>query len=424
MRTTMATTRAFLGGLLAASALAANADAQTPPARVDAGSAELGDVAQISAGSAHTCARRTSGTVVCWGYNEHGTVGDGTSGTNRLTPVAVAGLTDAVEISAGGAHTCARRASGAVVCWGNNDNGRLGDGTTTMRPRPVAVSGLTDAVEISAGTAHTCARRRSGAVVCWGSNDHGQLGSDPRARAGCERGCSLMPTLVSGLSDAVQIVSGMGHTCARRGSGAVVCWGQDEPVEPGASRSGPVVIGGLTDAAQLAMGGSHSCARRATGAVVCWGANTYGQQGNGLSSGESRDQGHIGGLQPVAPRAPGEQVTVGPVTDLGDAADLAAGANHTCARRTSGVTVCWGGNYAGQLGDGSLSQRLTPVAVTGLTDAVQVSAGGGHTCARRPSGTAVCWGDNQYGQLGDGTVTARRVPVVVIASPASARDPF
>jgi alpha-tubulin suppressor-like RCC1 family protein len=137
---------------------------------------DLTDATTITAGDYHTCARRASGTVVCWGLNSYGQLGTGTAGGASFTPTGIAGLTDAVELAAGALHTCARRATGAVVCWGRNNYGQLGDGTTTNRTTPVTVAGLSDAVEIAAGYSATCARRASGAVVCWGINDSGQIG--------------------------------------------------------------------------------------------------------------------------------------------------------------------------------------------------------------------------------------------------------
>jgi alpha-tubulin suppressor-like RCC1 family protein len=159
-----------------------------PPAAV----ADLADAVEVAAGGVHTCARRASGQVLCWGQNLYGQLGDGSSGTNRATPAAVPGLADAVEVAAGRTHTCARRASGQVLCWGENGWGLLGDGTTRARTRPVAVAGVTDAVEVAAGERHTCARRAAGPVLCWGDNRFGALGGDPTAP-------SFTPVVVQGL---------------------------------------------------------------------------------------------------------------------------------------------------------------------------------------------------------------------------------
>jgi len=130
------------------------------------------ELVEVAAGYAHTCARSRSGRVACWGSNQVGELGDGVAHHAScggfdcsLTPVVVAGLTDAVQITAGGYQTCALRASGSVACWGANSAGQLGDGTTTNRSTPTAVSGLTDAIQVAAGIVHTCALRASGAVV-------------------------------------------------------------------------------------------------------------------------------------------------------------------------------------------------------------------------------------------------------------------
>jgi alpha-tubulin suppressor-like RCC1 family protein len=180
----------------------------------------LTDAVELAAGSRHTCARRASGAVVCWGSNVSGQLGDGTT-TDSGLPVVVGGLTDAVEIDSGvgTGHTCARRASGVVVCWGWNGFGGVGDGTVFDRSSPVVVPGLTDAVEISLGHDHSCARRASGAVLCWGFNLSGQVGDGTTTSRHA-------PVAVVGLTDAVEISAGGFRTCVRRLSGAIACWGQ------------------------------------------------------------------------------------------------------------------------------------------------------------------------------------------------------
>ena len=136
----------------------------------------LTNVVQISLGGRHTCAVLSNGTAKCWGWNKYGQLGNGTTSTPRLTPVAVDGLTNAIQIALGGRHTCAVLSNGTAKCWGFNGEGQLGDGTRTQRNTPVTVSGLTNAVQIALGEEHTCAVLRDGTAKCWGDGNSGQLG--------------------------------------------------------------------------------------------------------------------------------------------------------------------------------------------------------------------------------------------------------
>lgn len=134
-------------------------------------------VADVSAGERHTCARMVDASVQCWGRNREGQLGDGTRGEPRDAPAQVPGLSGVRQISLGDRHSCARKGDGSVWCWGQNEHGQLGDGSTTTRPSPVLVSGLgAGVVELSAGARHTCARKDDGSIWCWGHNDRGQLG--------------------------------------------------------------------------------------------------------------------------------------------------------------------------------------------------------------------------------------------------------
>ena len=188
----------------------------------------------------HLCYRQRGG-LACWGNNERGQLGDGTT-VNRLSPVDVVGLgSEALAVSAGGLHTCALTVGGGVKCWGYNGYGELGDGTTTGRLTPVAVVGLdTEATAISAGRVHTCVRTAGGGVKCWGDNDYGELGDGTTA-------WRLTPVAVSGLAaNATEVSTSHFHTCAIVAGGTTWCWGWNDYGQLGdgttITRRGPVAV--------------------------------------------------------------------------------------------------------------------------------------------------------------------------------------
>jgi alpha-tubulin suppressor-like RCC1 family protein len=362
----------------------------------------LTDAVAISAGSAHTCALKASGGVACWGFNDSGTLGNGTT-TQSLVPVDVVDLKNAVAISAGNAHTCALKADRTLACWGWNNSGQLGIGAISLggyKDTPTPVLGLTDTVAISAGFNHTCALKANGSAACWGNNTSGEVGDNTTLTR-------VITTAVIGLTDAVAINAGgnetggqyRGRSCALKANGSAVCWG-----DKGYAGSGngqvqaiPTAVAGLTDTAAISMGGDHTCALKASGAVACWGNHVVGQLGDGT----------FGAIQTklVEVTAPGGVLT--------DTLSVSAGFSHTCAVKTGGTVVCWGDNQYGQLGDGTTTTRTVSAAVTGLTDAVAVAAGRYHTCAVKSDKTAVCWGYNFEGQLGNGTTSQSSIPVPV-----------
>jgi len=176
----------------------------------------------LAPGQQHTCGLKVDGSMWCWGRNDYGQLGDGSS-TDRPQPVPVSGLTSGVAaIAAGGQHTCAVTRRGAVRCWGRNLAGQLGDGTRKTRARPTALSELAHGVAaVAAGRNHTCALMRAGKVLCWGEDGDGQLGDGKRADR-------LLPAKVSKLSrGVVAITAGASHTCALMRGGHVFCTGQN-----------------------------------------------------------------------------------------------------------------------------------------------------------------------------------------------------
>src|SRR6266566_4208529 len=288
------------------------------------------------------------------------------------------GPTKAIQptITAGRAHSCLLSRTGAASCWGDNAWGELGDGSKTSSSLPVLVSGGLHFTQLIAGDSHACALTSSGAAYCWGSNSNGELGSgDTLTR--------LVPVSVSGGATFSAVAAGFYHTCGIATSGAAYCWGMNGAGQLGNGASPlpshvPVpVSGGLTFTA-IAAGDSHSCGIIPTGAPYCWGSNSHGESGN-LTSGSSVPQAVIG---------------------FRTLTSINAGGSHTCGLTSSGAAHCWGYNGEGGLGDGTVTDRIGPVAVSGGLVLRTIATGSNHTCGLTSSDAAYCWGSNHFGELG------------------------
>jgi alpha-tubulin suppressor-like RCC1 family protein len=396
----------------------------------------LTDAQAVTVGSNHSCALRIVGRVVCWGLNENGEIGDGGDGRFRLEPSEVSGLIAVVAVAAGDHHTCAVRFNGTVVCWGLNNEGQLGDGTRQRSAVPVQALGVVDAVAVVAGLRHTCVLRATGGVQCWGLNERGQLGdgtTQPRTS----------PVAVTGLGDAASVSASRGDsTCAVRANGTVRCWGANYFQQLGdgtfEDRPTPITVPGVTGIAAVSVGTSHACVLRATGTVRCWGSLTRGEHVE-IQDVEGATAIAVGGVHGCALRVAGDVRCWGvetsgqlgdgvgssiprpsifvPVTVLGISGSISARGIwahvHSCARRADGAASCWGPNFAGQVGDGSTVDRASPVPVGGLGEVAAMALGTGHTCALQASGSVRCWGLNDYGQVGNATTVDQLAPADV-----------
>lgn len=356
----------------------------------------------VIAGTYLSCAQLAN-SVSCWGWNGRGQLGDGTTGMPR-TPVEATPLANpgaVTGVSAGGIHTCAI-VSSAAKCWGYNDFGQLGNGTTTSATFPQAVTGLTNATDISAGDRHSCAVLSGGAVDCWGINNYGELGSTG--------GPASTPRAVTSVTSGATLVSAGGnHTCAVVSAGAK-CWGRNQSGQLGdgttTSSLSAVDVSGLSSGVtRLSSGISSTCAVVNSGAK-CWGANNNGQLGNGSNTGSTvpvdvQGLGAVSGVQAV---------------DVGDVLDSSGTYSFACAV-VSGAARCWGNNSYGQLGNGTYTSSNTPVQVSGLTSNVaQIAAGYRSACAVLTTNEIKCWGDDYFGQLGDDGNGASNTPVSVVLS--------
>ncbi|HVY40069.1 MAG TPA: hypothetical protein VHM31_19150 [Polyangia bacterium] len=367
-----------MGALLAAAAAPAHAESAAPT---------------VAAGYSHACAIRTDRTLWCWGANDSGQLGDGTT-TSRPLPVQVTALgPTVVEVSVGDLYTCARKFDHTLWCWGNNVSGQLGNGTTADSLTPVQVTALgTTVAEISAGDLFACARMNDHSAACWGSGPLGDGTSTP----------SLSPVPIAAFGATVaEISTGDGTVCARKMDGTLWCWGFNTfgAVGDGTTtdRLSPTQVTTLgATVASVSVGDIFACATRTDGTVWCWGTNDHGQLGDGTTSTR---------LLPSA---------VGALP--GVAGSISANGRHACAQAGSGALSCWGWNGAGELGDGTTIDRHLPVPVSGLPNGVlQVStAVNQNSCAALADGSIWCWGDNAFGQVGDGTSVRRAVPVRVL----------
>lgn len=349
-------------------------------------------LAAISAGGSHTCGLFETGTAYCWGENDFGQLGDGST-NDSPRPAPVAGGLSFERISAGGTHTCGLTAAGQAYCWGFNNFGQLGDGTNTQRDHPVMVGGGHLFTAIDAGWDHTCGLTAAGDAYCWGGNEFGPLGD------GTNDDRNTPVSVVFGLTFRA-IAAGAYHTCALDSTGEAYCWGRNQFGQLGfgpgwdaeVHHTGPGrVVGGRTFT-KIAAGGDHTCAVTTGRDAYCWGLGDLGQLGNGFTA----DQGT-------------PTLVVGGHTFT----DISAGTDHTCAAASAGP-YCWGNNFFGQLGEGSNVNRSTPVIVGGGHDLTVLSAGGQHSCGLTTGGRPYCWGRNMEGQLGDGTHTDSDVPVWVV----------
>jgi alpha-tubulin suppressor-like RCC1 family protein len=327
-----------------------------------------------------SCSMHASGSVYCWGATGMDPSGD------QLVPTLVPELENATAIEGMLEASCAFVDSTGVHCWGFSHTGQLGPGVGFGDSSFVPVTTVAAAREpsprqVAVGHHHVCMRGDDGSVACWGEMD-----SLLHALPDGVTAASLEPVGALGVVDAIDVASGMMHSCAVTQPGDVWCWGLGYG---GALGNGdeehrylPTPVAGEQDARRIAAGFTSTVVVRNDGTVGYWG----------------------GGLA-------GEHLVPEDLLGIDDAVDVAAGYSHACVLRECGGVSCWG--HETVVGNAARDESV-PVAVAGLDDALSISARGGHTCATRVDGTVACWGLNEHGQLGDGTTEPSLTPVTVL----------
>ena len=317
---------------------------------------------QVSAGTEHTAAIKTDGTLWSWGDGGRGRLGDATL-TNVSTPVTTfAGGTNWKQVSAGTEHTAAIKTDGTLWSWGAGNRGQLGNAQVTDRSTPVTTfAGGTNWKQVSAGSLHTAAIKTDGTLWSWGDGTDGRLGNNS------ETNVSTPVTTFAGGTNWKQVAGGFAHTAAVKTDGTLWSWGDRGSGQLGTNdvtdRSTPVTtFAGGTNWKQVSAGTEHTAAIKTDGTLWTWGRGSSGRLGNTTQTDRST---------PVTTFAGGTNWK-----------QVSAGTEHTAAIKTDGTLWSWGDGGRGRLGDATLTNVSTPVTTfAGGTNWKQVSAGTEHTAA-------------------------------------------
>ena len=354
----------------------------------------------------YTCGTNSDGLAYCWGYDSNGRLGDGMGSGNRLTPSSVLGEHVWSTMSAAQYHTCGATGSSALYCWGENESGRLGDGTTADRTTPTQIGTDQSWATVNTGYDHTCAVTTSGVGYCWGDNTNGKLGTDDPASVD-----QLSPTAVSGSYSWKSISAGESFSCGVTTAAEGYCWGQNFYGQLGiGTRSNldvitavPTLVNGSHSWKMISVGQSHACGITNSDQAYCWGNNTSSELGDGSTE-----------IRPSPTLVSGGHTWQ----------SISAGVSHTCAVTASGDAYCWGAGGHSRLGTGgpSFSNHTTPNLVSGNHSWSSISAGWRNTCGLTTSGEAYCWGDNTRGQIGNGTTIESHEPP--LATPTKVTRPW
>jgi alpha-tubulin suppressor-like RCC1 family protein len=385
---------------------------------------------QIDGGDGHFCVVLQPGVLRCWGQGDQGQLGwgndDNLGDDERIDEQGNLQVgVDVIQVDVGGAHSCVLAQDGGIRCWGANTHGQLGQGhrrsvgglgdSSPSELTNIALGG--PALQVAAGGNHTCALMANGEVRCWGQGAQGQLGYGAIDDVGDGAGVSPLEAGPVDLgAAAIYVASGLSHTCAVLEGGDVKCWGDNAKGQLGyrfagnagdgtTGRAVPSELDILALSApvrSLQLSAEHSCARFEDRRVRCWGSNTHGQLGDG-------DTQQVGGAAGID-LATGIDVLLG----LDRVVDVTVGLQHTCASLQNGEIRCWGAGAAGAIGSEAVADELSPLAGIPLIAGhrpVRLTAAGRTTCTATRFGggprdiAVLCWGDGRNGGLASGSTS-------------------
>ncbi|MDD4353202.1 MAG: hypothetical protein PHN56_01955 [Candidatus Nanoarchaeia archaeon] len=328
----------------------------------------------------HSCAILQNGSAMCWGNNDNNYLGNGSTGGSSSIPVFVAGNYLFKEISTKGSHTCGILINGSAVCWGWNAYGQLGIGTQINANQPAFVTGDYNFSQISAGSSSTCGVLVNGSAVCWGVGGYGRLGNNYTYGP---TEYQLVPVFVTGDYKFKKVSILENHACGLLVNSSLMCWGRNRYGELGNGVGGdgydslvPVFVIGNYNFKEIAVDRYGSCGLLLNESLACWGTIL-----------------NLGELSSI-PR---------PLFTNYTFKSFSNGLDHWCGILSNGSSVCYGLDTYGQLGTGGwTSGGSEPYFVYRNYTFADINAGGYETCGITLNGSAMCWGSDGSGELGNG----------------------
>jgi alpha-tubulin suppressor-like RCC1 family protein len=337
---------------------------------------------KLSTSFHHSFVLKTDGSLWAWGGNMNGEIGDGTT-TDKYSQVQI-GTREWKQVSAGYNHTLAIKTDGSLWAWGFNMLGQLGDGTSAEKHSPIKIGTTNAWKQVSAGYNYSVAVKTDGTLWAWGYNDKGQCGNGSTST-------KYAPARIGTTSDWKMVVARNNFTLAIKKDSTLWAWGCNDHGQLGdgttIDKHAPVQIGTDKDWKTISAGWDHALALKYNGTLWAWGSDNYGQLGDTTQATR---------LSPMK------------VDNSFDWKDISAGNQHSLATKADGTLWSWGYNYYGQLGNGSDGNAVfIPAQVQGMANCTQIAAGSSYSIVLNPDGSYCGSGVNNAGQLGDGSTSNR-----------------